>query len=140
MFSFFNRNRSLTAIKASDIHRFLNQGLPNPQIDFWVDDQILFQVMHGKHFVQHGFQAKADDFVLLHCFNKHKTKTQAVWEKFRNNHWENPCLYYEAPKGIHNYLEVIGADPANMELQINRAIASYEVDPKYKIRFEMLSY
>lgn len=141
MFSFLNRNRTATNIQANEIRNFLNAQLPNPQIDFWIDEQILFQVMPAKHFIQHGFQANSNDFIILHFFKKNKTNTLTTWEKIRDHEQAaSEFFHFEEPKGNHNYLKNIGTDPANMEKEINKAIELYELEPQETIRFEINSY
>lgn len=140
MFSFLNRKRTATNIKANEIRNFLNQRFPNPQIAFWIDNQILFQVIPAKHFFQHGFEANPNDFVISHFFNKNKTNTLTAWKKFQDIEQATELFYYEEPKGYHHYLKNIGTEPANMELEINKAIDLYELEPQRTIRFEMNSY
>ena len=140
MFSFSNRNRTTTNINADEIRNFLNQHLPKPQIDYWVDDQILFQVMHAKYFTQRGFQANMNDFAIVHFFNKNKTYTLNTWQKFQENQKVSELFYFEEPKGYHNYLKNIGSEPVNMEIEINKALDFYEFEPNRTIRFEMNSY
>lgn len=140
MFSFSNRNRTTTNINADEIRDFLNKHFSKPQIDYWIDDQILFQVMHAKYFVDHGFQANTNDFAIVHFFNKNKTYSLKTWQKFQENQQTSELFYFEEPKGYHNYLKNIGSEPTNMEMEINKALDFYELEPHRTIRFEMNSY
>ena len=127
-------------INAGEIRSFLNQHFSKPQIDYWIDDQILFQVMHAKYVTQRGFQANMNDFAIVHFFNKNKTYTLNTWQKFQENQQVAELFYFEEPKGYYNYLKNIGSEPANMEMEINKALDFYEFEPHRTIRFEMNSY
>jgi hypothetical protein len=140
MFKFFKNQRTKKLTLAEDIQNFLNLNPANPQIDIWIDDQILFQVMRCRVFNNHDFEHKHDDFAIAHFFNKNKTYTLSAWKKFQADEQERKLIYFEEPKGIHNYLKNIGSNPELMEQEINEAIAYYELDSSRTIRVELNGY
>ena len=140
MFKLFGNKRTNKQNLAQDIRNFLAINPANPQIDIWIDDQILFQVMRCRVFNDRDFEHDRNDFAIAHFFNKNKTYTLNAWKKFQTDEQEKKLVYYEEPKGVHNYLKNIGSNPEIMEQEINEAIAYYEPDPSRTIRIELNEY
>jgi hypothetical protein len=127
MFGLFKRKKNIASLP---IHMAIIEcqklGSKSLAINVWINDQILFQVMAGKHMVKHGLELNTDgDRCLIHFFNKNKTHTWSNWEAFREKHIELELLYFEEPKGNHNYVKNIGTDPKNIEKEITQAIELY---------------
>lgn len=140
MFKLFGKQRTNKSNLAENIREFISHKPANPQMDIWIDDQILFQVMRCSVFKNHDFEHERDDFVIAHFFNKNKTYTLNTWKKFRTDEQKKKLVYFEEPRGVHHYLKNIGSNPELMEQEINNAIAYYEPDPNRTIRIEFNDY
>jgi hypothetical protein len=92
--------------------------------------------MRCRVFKDHNLKHAPNDFAIAHFFNKTKTHTLNAWEKFQKDEQEKNLLYFEKPKGVHNYLKNIRFEPQLMEQEINESIAYYALDMNRTIRFE----
>lgn len=91
----FKVNNTQGSIKAN-LTAILEQKPHNLSIDIYIKDQILFQVMPAKTFIELGFQTdKPDQFVAAHFFNENKTLTLDVWPKFQHPNLGKEYHYFE---------------------------------------------
>jgi len=81
-----------------------------------ISNQVLFQIIPSRFFIQHGFEPRDEDsFVEAHFFNKNKTNTTEIHEKFKGGNLNTEFFYFEDPKNNHNYIREIGSDFAKIE-------------------------
>ena len=110
------RSDQSVAARLTDI---LKQRPNNLHMMIYIKDQILFQVMPAKNFIDKGLTASnPNDFVAIHFFNKNKNLTFDKLEKFKSPDLEKEYFYYEEPKGNFNYLKVLGQNPSEIEKEI----------------------
>lgn len=140
MFTFFKKKRAKNQSFNEGIRKFVKTSNANQQIDIWIDDQILFQVMKCEVFKDRGIEYEPNDFVIVHFFNENKTHTLKAWKKFQDDGQENHDCYYEAPKGMHFYLKNIGSDPERIEQEIIATTNFYELDTSRNLRLEFNIY
>lgn len=133
------RNDQSIATRLTDI---LNQQPNNLHMMIYIKDQILFQVMPAKNFIEKGLTAtNPNDFVTVHFFNKNKTLTFDKLEKFKNADLEKEYFYYEEPKGNFNYLKVVGQNPTEIEKEIYANFKEiYELDDLSEITIDYADY
>lgn len=137
----FKTNKTQGSIKAS-LTTILKQKPRNLYINIYIEDQILFQVLPAKTFIELGFQTDTPDrFVALHFFNKNKTLTLDVLSKFQHPDLGKDYYYFEEPKGNYNYIKEIGVSPKELQNQIHFAITQiYEVVNMKDISIEYMDY
>jgi len=133
------RNDQSIAAKLTDI---LNQRPKNLHMLIYIKDQILFQLMPAKNFLEKGLNAKdPNDFVAIHFFNKNKTLTYDKLEKFKNPDLEKDYFYYEEPKGNFNYLKIVGQNPTEIEKEIYANFQEiYDLDDLSEIMIDYADY
>ncbi|XOV67662.1 MAG: hypothetical protein ACFHU9_00555 [Fluviicola sp.] len=127
MFGLFKKKKNISLLPIQKaIVECPKLGSKSFAINIWIKDQILFQVMAGKHMTKHGLEVNSDsDRCLVHFFNKNKSHTWNNWKTFKEKHEALDLLYFEEPKGNHNYMKNIGSDPKNIEKEITQAIELY---------------
>ena len=119
------------------IVEFKRQGGENLGINLYIRDQILFQVMAAKHFEGKGLElANKDDMAAVHFFNKNKTLTQKIWEKFKSEKSGKDFLHYEEPEGVFYYIKNIGNIPVIIEQEIQSQMKLYELSNDLSISRE----
>jgi len=122
MFSIFKKKKKQLTI-ADVIKNSLSQKKLNLQIDLYVDDQILFQVVPAKHYTNNGLtENELNGFLEIHFFNKNKTHTLENQEKANQLSKIGELIYYEEPKENHNYIKPIGNNPEIIEIIIKNRI------------------
>lgn len=95
-------------------------------IDFYIQDQILFQTMKSSSYKERGLLIKSNaEYVAVHFFNKNKTLTSMYHEKVS----EQGYLAYEDPKGVYFYLNKVGEEPNQIASNIIKELELYtEID------------
>jgi len=134
---FKSKNKQSILFKLQNI---LKQHPNNLHIQIYIKDQILFQIMPAKNFIQHGFVTEnLNDFVILHFFNKSKTLTFDKLNKLEEN--KNDYFYYEKPRKNFNYLKLIGQNPSKIENEIQKSLSDiYELENLNQISIEYVDY
>ena len=140
MFDFFkskNKNSQSISIKLDNI---IKQKPNNLHIMVYIKDQVLFQIMPAKNFIEYGFVAKnLNDFVILHFFNKNKTLTFDKREKINKS--KADYFYYENPKNNFNYLKTVGQNPKKIEDEIQKCMVDiYELENLNQVSIEYIDY
>ncbi|MGL1889098.1 MAG: hypothetical protein OCD76_21475 [Reichenbachiella sp.] len=93
--------------------------------------------MPTKFLSQHGMENhEPNDFCINHFFTKTKSNTQSDWSTFQEEYQEMGLIYFEEPKGIHNYVKNIGSDPKGIETEIREAIQLYKYIGNTKIEID----
>lgn len=121
MFGIFKKKNKKPRI-SEVIEQALLQGETGLQVNLYVDNQILFQVVPAKYYAQKGVKEEdLNGFIEHHFFTK-KSLTKEN-EQFAKEHFDKGILtYYEEPKGVHNYIRAIGKNPDEIERIINESI------------------
>ncbi|GEM_PF-2149452 len=134
-------NKSDTSVeqKLKDV---LAQAPGNLQVNLYYGDQILFQIMQGKNFVESGFVTDhPDHFVELHFFNKNKTNTAQTWLKFKDVKFSNVYYSFEKPKGNYNFIKEIGSSHEEIYDCIQYNLRKvYDIHSSQEISIEYLDY
>lgn len=142
IFDIFKRKRRNDQSIATRLTDIMNQRPNNPHIMIYVKDQILFQVMPAKNFMEKGLTASdPNDFVTIHFFNKNKTLTFDKLKKFENADLKKEYFYYEEPKGNFNYLKIVGQNPTEIEKEIYTNLKEiYELADLSEITIDYADY
>ncbi|MCE7993397.1 MAG: hypothetical protein HEP71_15530 [Roseivirga sp.] len=138
----FKRKKGLQRSVASELESIFKQNPTNLQIDIYIKDQILFQIMEAKVFEQYNFQAHSpNNFAALHFFNKNKTLTFDKLSKFQYLDFGDLYYHFEEPKGNHNFIKEIGKTPEDIEREIDAAFKDiYELADLTDITIQYLDY
>ena len=138
----FRRHRT-TGLSIADKLRNIQQQRPkNLHITIYIKDQVLFQIMPARHFEQHGLEPKDfDSLVVVHFFNKNKTSTFDKLNKFKNTDLGRQHLYFEEPKGNHNYVKEIGNDPQLIQDVVNEYLKdAYDLQTTKDLTIDYADY
>jgi hypothetical protein len=139
---FFKKNRQNSHALATRLKDILKKGPNNLHINIYVKNQILFQVMPAKNFVEKGLTAiNPNDFVVAHFFNKNKTLTFDKLEKLNNPELSKDYMFYEEPKGNLIYLKIIGQNPIEIEKEIYANFKEvYELEDLLEVTIDFIDY
>lgn len=135
-----------TNISESNIAETLNfifkHGKSGLHIILYVDDQVLFQIIPAHHYVSKGIaESDSHGFIEIHFFNKNKTLTIANEQQVKEYAHEGRFIYFEEPKGIHNYIRAIGVNPVDIEQVIyDRINTIYSNIEKQRIYIDYVKY
>ena len=134
MLGLFKKKPKATRAIAKTILRYRAQGINNIDINFYIADQILFQVLPAHHFKEKGLNVNSpEEMAVVHFFNKNKTHTYYAWDAFKDATHTEAFLTYEEPKGIFFYLKNIGHQPKAIEQEILHQITHYRLSDYSKI-------
>lgn len=141
MFGLFKRKKKQPGI-SDVIRQALTMGETGLHVNLYVDDQILFQVVHAKDYAQRGIKkGDLDGFIELHFFNKNKTLTIDNEQIAKALADKGTLTHFEEPKGIHNYIQAIGKIPDEIEKTINERIRTmYSNIDSERISIEYIEY
>ncbi|MBS2212774.1 hypothetical protein KEM09_15245 [Carboxylicivirga mesophila] len=139
MFGLFKkRNRPIHELPISKaLVEYRKKGFVILGINFYIDDQILFQVLLAKHFKEKGLEViNEDDMAIYHFFNKTKTLTNETWEIFKNEEINSSFLHFEELKGVFGYVRNIGKKPTEIEEAIYNDMKLYNLSKEKKVVIE----
>ena len=104
----------------NDLEKLKKMNLGSIGVTMYKNGQVLMQIGMSKHFVDKGLKMDNDsELCLLIFFNKNKTETWNEFEQIKQSDLLNEFLYFEEPKGIHNYVKSIGLDSNEIEKYVN---------------------
>ena len=138
MFGLFKkRKKDISQLPISEAlpELYNNHGAKYLNIMLWIGDQILFQVIPAKHFIDKGIKSNSDkDLVVLHFFNKNKTNTIDTWEYFKNN--SDGYINFENPKGNENFIKLLGNNPKQIERLVNEEVIKYKIKDQSLVKIQ----
>src|SRR5690554_1500979 len=141
-FNIFKKSNKNSEAISSRLANILNQKPNNLHVTICIQNQILFQIMPAKNFIQHGFKTdKPNDLVAIHFFNKNKTLTFDSLNNIKDTGIANNYYFYEKPKGNYNYIKSICLNPIEIETEILKNIKEiYELENLNNISIEYADY
>ena len=142
LFDFFKKKRRNNHLFADQLTKVLNQQPNNLHVMIYIKDQILFQLMPAKNFLNKGLESSNPmDLVAIHFFNKNKTLTFDKLDKFKGPKLKKEYFFFEDPIGNYNYLKILGQDPQVIEKELYRNFKEiYELDNLEDISIEYVDY
>ena len=85
MFNFFKKSKESDLPIKRGLEDIAKLNPKNYGVTILFNNQVLFQILQSKHFMQFGFEPKEENsFVEVHFFNKNKTNTIAIHDKFKS--------------------------------------------------------
>ena len=132
MFDFLKKNKIRDLSIKRGLEDIAKLNPKNHGATILINNQVLFQILQSKHFVQFEFKPKEENsFVQAHFFNKNKTNTIALNDKFKSENLSNQFFYFENPKNNHNYIREVGSNFSEIEKKALESIKNiYQADLK----------
>jgi hypothetical protein len=132
MFNFFKKSKESDLPIKRGLEDIAKLNPKNYGVTILFNNQVLFQILQSKHFMQFGFEPKEENsFVEVHFFNKNKTNTIAIHDKFKSEQLGEKYFYFENPKNNHTYIREVGSNFAKIEEKAFEAIENiYQIDSK----------
>jgi len=128
------------------IHKLIlknwNNGAKNLHINIFFKNQVLFQVMPARHFIDRGIElSNENDMIIIHFFNKNKTITFEKLEKFKSKIFKKGFIEFET-KQNSNFVRNVGNDPKLIENEIYKDIELYSLREyeKENIKIEFMDF
>lgn len=130
MFNFFKRSKAKRLPIKRGLEIAKEKKLESYSITIMIKDQVLFQIFPSQIFAEQGFEPKEkNSFIELHFFNKNKTRTKSIHDKFKEGNLKDEFFYFEDPPNNHNYIREIGSDFTTVEKKAIKTIEKiYQVD------------
>ncbi len=142
IFNIFKRKQKDNISISGRLTAILNQHPNNLHITIYIKEQVLFQIMPARNFINNGFKTdRLNDFVVLHFFNKNKTLIFDKLSNIKGTEIEKDFFFFEEPKGNFNYLKSIGNNPKEIEKEIyNNFRTIYELKDLNEITIDYTDY
>lgn len=131
MFNLFKRNKKKSLILpiSKAVKHGQRQKIEQFGIVIMIKDQVLFQIMKSDIFRKKGLKSSGyDDYAIVHFFNKNKTLTIDIWDKFIADNRDREHLSYEDPKDVFFYVKNIGNKPDEIQRIAFKEIEYYQID------------